>query len=305
VSPNPISLAFVVILAGVGALAIVAGYVVPGAVLIAAAVIAFTALKMAQQWERAVVLRAGKFLAVRGPGVFGIVPILDNIAAVIDTRLRTTQFIAERTLTRDTVPVDVDAIIFWIVVDAKRAALEVVSYSEAIAWTAQTSLRARIGAADLATLLSNRQAMDEDLRDTIRAKTADWGIEVRSVEIRDVKIPVALQDAMSRQAQAERERQARVILGTAEAEIAHSFVEASRTYTDNPVALHLRGMNMLYESVKERGSTIIVPSSAIDSMNLGGVAGITALAQARKVAVPDEAPEAPPGALSPPAASTS
>ncbi len=303
-SPNPISLALVVILAGLGALAILAGYVVPGAVLIAAAVIVFTALKMAQQWERAVILRAGKFLAVRGPGLFGIVPILDNIAAVIDTRLRTTQFIAERTLTRDTVPVDVDAIIFWIVVDAKRAALEVVSYSEAIAWTAQTSLRERIGAADLATLLSNRKAMDEDLRDTIHAKAGDWGIEVRSVEIRDVKIPVALQDAMSRQAQAERERQARVILGTAEAEIAHSFVEASRTYTDNPVALHLRGMNMLYESVKERGSTIIVPSSAIDSMNLGGVAGITALAQAKKVTAPHEGPETPPGPWSPPTAST-
>ena len=218
-SPNPISLALVVALAGLSALAILAGYVVPGAVLIAAAVIVFTALKMAQQWERAVVLRAGKFLAVRGPGLFGIIPILDNVAAIIDTRLRTTQFIAERTLTRDTVPVDVDAIIFWIVVDAKRAALEVVSYSEAIAWTAQTSLRERIGAADLAMLLSNRKVMDQDLRDTIHAKTADWGIEVRSVEIRDVKIPVALQDAMSRQAQAERERQARVILGTAEAEI--------------------------------------------------------------------------------------
>jgi regulator of protease activity HflC (stomatin/prohibitin superfamily) len=303
-SPNPISLALVVALAGLSALAILAGYVAPGAVLIAAAVIVFTALKMAQQWERAVVLRAGRFLAVRGPGLFGIVPVLDNIAAVIDTRLRTTQFIAERTLTRDTVPVDVDAIIFWIVVDAKRAALEVVSYGEAIAWTAQTSLRERIGAADLAMLLSNRKAMDEELRDTIHAKSADWGIEVRSVEIRDVKIPVALQDAMSRQAQAERERQARVILGTAEAEIAHSFVEAARTYADDPIALHLRGMNMLYESVKERGSTIIVPSSAVDSMNLGGVAGITALAQAKKVATPDEGAETPPGPWSPPPAST-
>jgi len=303
-SPNPISLAFVVVLVGLGVLAILAGYVVPGAALFAAAVIVFAALKMAQQWERAVVLRAGRFLAVRGPGLFGIIPILDNVAAVIDTRLRTTQFIAERTLTRDTVPVDVDAIIFWIVLDAKRAALEVVSYGEAIAWAAQTSLRERIGAADLAMLLSNRKAMDEELRDTIHAKTADWGIDVRSVEIRDVKIPVALQDAMSRQAQAERERQARVILGTAEAEIAHSFVEAARTYADNPVALHLRGMNMLYESVKERGSTIIVPSSAVDSMNLGGVAGLTALAQARNVAARDEGPEAPAGPWSPPTAQT-
>jgi regulator of protease activity HflC (stomatin/prohibitin superfamily) len=303
-SPNPISLAIVVVLVGLGVLAILAGYIVPGAVLFAAAVIAFATLKMAQQWERAVVLRAGKFLAVRGPGLFGIVPILDNVAAIIDTRLRTTQFIAERTLTRDTVPVDVDAIIFWIVLDAKRAALEVVSYGEAIAWAAQTSLRERIGAADLAMLLSNRKAMDEELRDTIHAKTADWGIDVRSVEIRDVKIPVALQDAMSRQAQAERERQARVILGTAEAEIAHSFVEAARTYADDPAALHLRGMNMLYESVKERGSTIIVPSSAVDSMNLGGVAGITALAQARKDAAQDEGPDTPQGPWSPPAAQT-
>ncbi len=302
-TPNPISLAIVVVLAGLGVLAIVVGLVVPGGLLIVAAVIVLAAFKMAQQWERAVVLRAGKFLAVRGPGLFGIVPILDNIAAVIDTRLRTTQFIAERTLTKDTVPVDVDAIIFWTVIDAKRAALEVVSYGDAIAWAAQTSLREMIGAADLAMLLSNRKAMDEELRNTIHAKTADWGIEVRSVEIRDVKIPVALQDAMSRQAQAERERQARVILGTAEAEIAHSFVEAARTYADNPAAMHLRGMNMLYESVKERGSTIIVPSSAIDSMNLGGLAGITALAS--KAPAPEVNAETPPGPWSPPAPSTS
>jgi regulator of protease activity HflC (stomatin/prohibitin superfamily) len=173
-------------------------------------------------------------------------------------------FVAEQTLTKDTVPVDVDAIIFWIVTDVKRAALEVASYGEAISWAAQTSLRETIGAADLAMLLSNRRAADEELRNTIDAKTADWGIRVRSVEIRDVRIPVALQDAMSRQAQAERERQARV------AEISDKFAEAARTYANNPIALHLRGMNMLYESVKERGgTTIIVPSSAVDSMNLG------------------------------------
>jgi regulator of protease activity HflC (stomatin/prohibitin superfamily) len=293
----------VVVLAGLGALAIafprgvvsalaLAGLVVPealpGMVLIGLAVIVLVALKMAKQWERAVVLRAGKFRAVKGPGLFWIVPILDSITAVIDTRLRTTQFIAEQTLTKDTVPVDVDAIIFWMVTDVKRAALEVASYGEAIAWAAQTSLREMIGAAELAVLLSNRKAADEELRSTIYAKTADWGINVKSVEIRDVKIPVALQNAMSRQAQAERERQARVILGAAEAEIAHSFAEAARSYADNPVALHLRGMNMLYESVKERGSTIIVPSSAVDSMNLGGLAGITALARARDANPPDE-----------------
>ena len=280
-SPNPISLAIVVVLAGLGVLLIgLARLAVPGMLLILLAVIVLTALKMARQWEQAVVLRAGKFLGVRGPGLFWIVPVLDNIAALIDTRLRTTQFVAEQTLTKDTVPVDVDAIIFWIVTDVKRAALEVASYGEAISWAAQTSLRETIGAADLAMLLSNRRAADEELRKTIDAKTADWGIRVRSVEIRDVRIPVALQDAMSRQAQAERERQARVILSTAEAEIADKFAEAARTYANNPIALHLRGMNMLHESVKERGgTTIIVPSSAVDSMNLGGVAGLTSLAK--------------------------
>jgi regulator of protease activity HflC (stomatin/prohibitin superfamily) len=291
VSPNPISLAIVAVLAGFGVLLIaLTGLVVPGAALIILAVIVLAALKMARQWEQAVVLRAGKFLAVRGPGLFWIVPILDNIAALIDTRLRTTQFVAEQTLTKDTVPVDVDAIIFWIVTDVRRAALEVASYGEAVSWAAQTSLREMIGAADLAMLLSNRKAVDEELRKTIDAKSEEWGIRVRSVEIRDVTIPVALQDAMSREAQAERERHARVILGAAEAEIAHSFAEAARTYADNPIALHLRGMNMLYESVKERGSTIIVPSSAVDSMNLGGVAGITALSKTGETNAPGERP---------------
>jgi regulator of protease activity HflC (stomatin/prohibitin superfamily) len=293
-SPNPISLAILVVVGGIGAvLATLGRLVAPGALLIALAVFVFVALKMARQWEQAVVLRAGKFLAVRGPGLFWIVPVLENVAALIDTRLRTTQFFAEQTLTRDTVPVDVDAIIFWIVNDVKRAALEVVNYGEAISWAAQTSLRETIGAADLAMLLSNRKAADEELRKTIHAKSADWGVDVRSVAIRDVRIPVALQNAMSRQAQAERERQARVILGTAEAEIANSFVEAAHTYADNPVALHLRGMNMLYESVKERGSTIIVPSSAVDSMNLGGVAGITSLAKASAAAEPEPTPQGP------------
>jgi len=292
VSPNPISLAIVALLAGFGILLIaLAGMVVPGASLIVLAVIMLAALKMARQWEQAVVLRAGKFLAVRGPGLFWIVPVLDSVVALIDTRLRTTQFVAEQTLTRDTVPVDVDAIIFWIVTDVKRAALEIASYGEAISWAAQTSLRETIGAADLAMLLSNRRAADEELCKTIDAKTAEWGIRVRSVEIRDVRIPVALQDAMSRQAQAERERQARVILSTAEAEIADKFAEASRTYANNPIALHLRGMNMLYESVKERGgTTIIVPSSAVDSMNLGGVAGITALSKTGETNAPGERP---------------
>lgn len=299
-TPNPISLAIAVVLAGLGMLSILGGYVAAGAVLIALGLLIFAALRMAQQWERAIVLRAGKFLAVRGPGLFAVVPVLDSVAAIIDTRVRTTQFIAEQTLTKDTVPVDVDAIIFWIVGDAKRAALEVANYGEAIAWAAQTSLREMIGASDLAMLLANRKAMDAELRATIHAKTEDWGIEVKSVEIRDVKIPVALQDAMSRQAQAERERQARVILGAAEAQIAHQFAEAARVYADDPVALHLRGMNMLYESVKERGSTIIVPSSAIDSMNLGGIAGISALSQTRRSATPAQDCAAASGPWSPP-----
>ena len=294
-SPNPISLAIVAVLAGFGVLLIaLTGLVVPGAALIILAVIVLAALKMARQWEQAVVLRAGKFRAVKGPGLFWIVPILDNITALIDTRLRTTQFLAEQTLSKDTVPVDVDAIIFWMVTDVRRAALEVASYGEAISWAAQTSLREMIGAADLAMLLSNRKAVDEELRKTIDAKSEEWGIRVRSVEIRDVTIPVALQDAMSREAQAERERHARVILGAAEAEIAHSFAEAARTYADSPIALHLRGMNMLYESVKERGSTVIVPSSAVDSMNLGGVAGITALSKTGETSAPSER-SGPPG----------
>jgi len=191
------------------------------------------------------------------------------------------------------VPVDVDAIIFWMVTDVRRAALEVARYGEAISWAAQTSLREMIGAADLATLLSNRKVLDEELRKSIDAKSEEWGIVVKSVEIRDVTIPAALQDAMSREAQAERERQARVILGAAEAEIAHSFAKAARSYADNPIAFHLRGMNMLYESVKERGSTIIVPSSAPDSMNLGGLAGITSLAKTGEANPADQPPSRP------------
>jgi regulator of protease activity HflC (stomatin/prohibitin superfamily) len=293
-SPNPISLAIAAILGAVGLLAIAAGRaIVPGAILLLLALVTLASLRMARQWELAIVLRAGKFFDVKGPGVFWIVPILDNVAAIIDTRVRTTQFVAEQTLTKDTVPVDVDAIIFWLVTDAKRAALEVANYVDAISWAAQTSLREMIGSAELTVLLSNRKAIDDQLRLSIDAKTANWGIDVRSVEIRDVRIPVALQDAMSRQAQAERERQARVILGTAEAEIAQKFVEAARTYADNPVALHLRGMNMLYESVKERGSTIIVPSSAVDSMNLGSIAGITSLARANTSEPSDRRPQGP------------
>jgi regulator of protease activity HflC (stomatin/prohibitin superfamily) len=276
---NPISIALAIIFAILGVVTISAFHQPWGGAFFALAVITLAALKMAQQWEKAVVLRAGKFTAVKGPGLFLIIPIIDAIAGWVDTRIRTTQFTADQTLTRDTVPVDVDAVIFWIVTDVRQAALEVMNYEAAIAWASQTSLREIIGASELATLLSNRKDIDAQLRSIIDTKSAGWGVQVKSVEVRDVRIPEALQDAMSRQAQAERERQARVILGSAEFEIAQKFLDAAMIYADNPVALHLRGMNMLYESVKEKGSTIIVPSSAVDSMNLGGLMGLTSLAK--------------------------
>ncbi len=295
---NPISVAIAVVLIGLAVAGFGAAQPALGGVFIALAVIVVAGLKMAQQWEQAVVLRAGKFNGIKGPGLFFIIPILDDVVGLVDTRLRTTHFVAEQTLTRDTVPVDVDAIIFWIVTDVRKAALEVMNYQAAVAWASQTSLREMIGETELATILSDRAAADKRLRTSIDAKTAGWGIHVKSVEIQDVKIPAALQDAMSRQAQAERERKARVILGTAEAEIARKFVEAAETYGSNPVALHLRGMNMLYESVKERGSTIIVPASAVESMNFGGIAGMTALAQGAPGSQAKPAPHkdnAPPG----------
>ena len=231
------------------------------------ALIVVMSLKMANAWEKFVVLRAGKLQGVRGPGLFLIVPVLDNVVAVIDERIQTTAFNAEQALTKDTVPVNVDAIIFWSVHDAQKAALEITNYRQAIDRVAQTSLREMIGSSMLAALLSDRKAADEQLREEIGGKTAKWGISVTSVEIRDVAIPVALQDAMSRQAQAEREKQARVILGSAEAEIAGKFVEASRIYADNPGALQLRAMNIIYETTKERGTTILIPTSMVDSMN--------------------------------------
>ncbi|HLZ67768.1 MAG TPA: slipin family protein [Aliidongia sp.] len=232
-----------------------------------AAIIIALSLKMANVWEKFVILRAGKLQSVKGPGLFVIIPVIDNVAAVIDERIQTTAFNAEQALTKDTVPVNVDAIIFWNVHDAQRAALEITNYRQAIDRVAQTSLREMIGSSMLAALLSDRKAADEHLRDEIGRKTAKWGISVTSVEIRDVAIPVALQDAMSRQAQAEREKQARVILGSAEAEIAGKFVEASEIYADHPAALQLRAMNIIYETTKERGTTILIPTAMVDSLN--------------------------------------
>lgn len=237
------------------------------------------AIQVAKQWEKAVVLRFGKFSGLRGPGLFWIVPIIDTVTTWIDHRVMVTPFSAEKTLTRDTVPVNVDAVLFWVVWDAEKAALEVENYRTAIAWASQTALREVIGQMTLADILVGRAKMDADLQRIIDERTTPWGITVQSVEIRDVVIPPDLEDTMSRQAQAERERQARVILGESEKQIAASFSEASLAYQDNPTALHLRAMNMLFEGLKEKGALVIVPSSAVDTMNLGGIAGVTAMAQ--------------------------
>jgi len=238
-----------------------------------------TALKVADQWEKAVVLRLGKFRGLRGPGLFWIVPIVDRIPMWIDHRVMVTPFNAEKTLTKDTVPVDVDAVLFWLVWDAEKAALEVEDYRTAIGWAAQTALREVIGQMTLADILVGRARMDEDLQKIIDARTTPWGVTVQSVEIRDVVIPPDLEDTMSRQAQAERERQARVILGESERQIAQSFADASQAYLNNPTALHLRAMNMLFEGLKEKGALVIVPSSAVDTMNLGGLSGMVSLAE--------------------------
>lgn len=237
------------------------------------------ALKIANQWEKAVVLRFGKFHGLQGPGMFWIIPVVDTITQWIDHRVMVSPFSAEKTLTKDTVPVDVDAVLFWLVWDAEKAALEVEDYRSAITWAAQTALREVIGALDLADILIGRAKMDKDLQKIIDERTTPWGVTVQSVEIRDVIIPQDLEDTMSRQAQAERERQARVILGESEKQIAESFAEASKSYIDNPTALHLRAMNMLFEGLKEKGALVIVPSSAVDTMNLGGLTGTIALAQ--------------------------
>ncbi len=237
------------------------------------------ALKIADQWEKAVILRLGKFQGLRGPGLFWIIPIVDSVTEWIDHRVMVSPFSAEKTLTKDTVPVDVDAVLFWLVWDAEKAALEVEDYQTAITWAAQTALREVIGVLDLADILIGRAKMDRDLQKIIDERTTPWGVTVQSVEIRDIVIPQELEDAMSRQAQAERERQARVILGESEKQIADSFAEASKAYRNNPTALHLRAMNMLFEGLKEKGALVIVPSSAVDTMNLGGLSGTVALAQ--------------------------
>lgn len=243
------------------------------------AVFILFALKVARQWEKAIVLRFGRFHSLRGPGLFWVIPLVDTIPNWIDHRVMVTPFTAEKTLTKDTVPVDVDAVLFWMVWDAEKAALEVEDYRAAITWAAQTALREVLGQMNLADILVGRARMDVDLQKIIDERTTPWGITVQSVEIRDVVIPPALEDTMSRQAQAERERQARVILGESEMQIAASFTQASLAYRDNPTALHLRAMNMLFEGLKEKGALVIVPSSAVETMNLGGLSGLVSLAQ--------------------------
>ena len=275
---NPITLTLTVVLIAAGA-ALAPLSVVAAAALILLGIVVFLSLRLANAWERAVVLRAGRFAGVRGPGLFLMVPVIDSITALVDQRIQTTSFNAEQALTRDTVPVNVDAIIFWQVHDARKAALDIRDYRQAIDRVAQTSLREMIGSSELSALLSDRKTADERLRAVIGVKTAVWGITVMSVEIRDVAIPVALQDAMSRQAQAEREKEARVILGAAELEVAGKFVEAAEIYGRSPAALQLRAMNIIYETTKERGTTILIPTGMVDSMNPGVALALAGQAQ--------------------------
>jgi regulator of protease activity HflC (stomatin/prohibitin superfamily) len=235
------------------------------------------AIRMVAQWQRAVVLSLGKFDGIKGPGLFFIIPLVQTVSSIIDLRTITSTFRAEQTITADTVPVDVDAVLFWKVIDPEKAALEVQAYDQAVGWAAQTALRDVIGRSSLADILSGREKIDKVLREIIDHRTEPWGIRVESVEIRDVVIPGQLQDAMSRQAQAERERQARIILGESETQVAAKFMEAAVMYEKSPTALHLRAMNMLYEGMKDKGSLIIVPSSALETMNLGAMTGYAAL----------------------------
>jgi regulator of protease activity HflC (stomatin/prohibitin superfamily) len=282
---NSLSALIFVVIAGIGAaLAYFAHLAADNAASIgifcAAIVLAFiisSAIQVADQWNKAVVLRLGKFRSLEGPGLFFIIPLIENIPYWLDTRVLTSSFKAEKTLTKDTVPVDVDAVLFWKIIDPKKAALDVADYQSAISWASQTALRDVIGKTMLCDMLEGRDKISGVLREIIDERTEPWGINVISVEVKDVLIPPALENAMSMQAQAERERQARVILGDSERQVAEKFAEAAKTYTNDPVALHLRAMNMLYEGLKQNSTIVIVPSSAIETMQLGGLAGMTAL----------------------------
>lgn len=278
---NPIRVLSLVVLVG-GSIALFNAYPTDPLVLIGLltlSMLATSSIHVADQWERAVVLRVGKYQGLKGPGLFFIVPIIDKVSDYIDQRIRVTEFKAEQTLTKDTVPVNVDAVVYWTVWDVEKAALEVQDYETAISFIAQTGMRDIIGKHELSDLLQERDKIAEGLQKALDSHTNPWGITCQTVGIKDIVIPAALADAMSKEAQAERERRARVILGTAETEIAEKFAKASELYRDNPVALHLRGMNMLFEGLKEKGSMVIVPSSALDSMNLGAMGGLTAFAK--------------------------
>lgn len=277
---NVVSVLVFVVIAGLG-IAVTAATGSPTWVVVGALIGALAALspRVAQQWERAVVLRLGRFIGLQGPGLFWIVPFVDVVARSIDQRMITTAFAAEQTLTSDTVPVNVDAVLFWVVHDPEKAALEVQNYPAAVSWAAQTGLRDIIGRTSLADLLRGREKIEQELQLLIDQRSTPWGITVQAVEMRDIVIPSSLQDAMSREAQASREKQARIILGEAEVEIAKSFETAAKAYQDNPTALHLRAMNMLYEGLKEKGALMLIPSSAVESMGLGGMMGSAALQQ--------------------------
>jgi len=278
---------------GLGILGLVAtGNPLPVIAMVIVGIVLMQSPRIAQQWERGIVLRLGRFVGLRGPGLFWIVPFVDAVSVWIDQRTITTSFAAEQTLTSDTVPVNVDAVLFWMVHDAQKAALEVQDYSQAVSWAAQTALRDIIGRTTLTDLLRGRERIEAELQQLIDQRSNPWGVTVSSVEMRDVVIPGALQDAMSREAQAAREKQARIILGQAEMEIAKSFQEAAKAYHENPTALHLRAMNMLYEGLKEKGALMLVPSSAVESMGMGGLLGAAALRQERLTGTDDTKPAA-------------
>ena len=276
---NPTSISLMLLAITLSLAFYMLGMIVLSAISIIVLGLLSASIRIADQWEHAIVLRMGKFIGMKGPGIFFIVPIIDSVSTYVDQRVRVNAFKAEQTLTKDTVPVNVDAVVYWTVWDVEKAALEVQDYQEAIEHIAQTGLRDTIGKHELSTLLQERDTIAEDLQVLLDQQTSPWGITCQTVGIKDIAIPPALAEAMSKEAQAERERRARVILGTAETEIAEKFAQASKNYTNNPVALHLRGMNMLFEGLKEKGSMVIVPSSALESMNLGAIGGLAALSK--------------------------
>jgi regulator of protease activity HflC (stomatin/prohibitin superfamily) len=292
---NIVAVVMFLVPAGLGGLVSVAtGNPIGAVVGVFLGLFAMQSPKVARQWERAIVLRLGKYVGMRGPGLFWIVPFIDSISVFIDQRVMTTSFAAEQTLTADTVPVNVDAVLFWMVHDPEKAALEVQNYYNTVSWAAQTALRDIIGRTSLGDLLRGRERIEGELQQLIDARSNPWGVTVQSVEMRDIVIPASLQDAMSREAQATREKQARVILGQAELEIAKSFQEAAQGYRDNPTALHLRAMNMLYEGLNEKGALMLIPSSAVESMGMGGLMGAAAMMQKELTSpTPTDAGEAP------------